>query len=137
MLQSLNVHFHTRRWAVFKWISFQFSDVHSDTTDNLYYQLLRERKENLLTNRMPYNGFEEMIKLTNEGKMWHYPIDNEQGANINLSTSVQKHSFFFFLFAWSMQKQSSLRKKSHLWSKCKWRKNIFSLSLIFMTKHLN
>lgn len=68
-------------------------------TDNLYYQLLRERKENLLTNRMPYNGFEEMIKLTNEGKMWHYPIDNEQGANINLSTSVQKHPFFFWLEA--------------------------------------
>lgn len=76
-----------------KCIQFQFPDVHSDTTDNLYYQLLRERKENLLTNRLPYNGFEEMIKLTNEGKLWHYPIDNEQGTNGNLSTSVQK----FFL----------------------------------------
>lgn len=76
-----------------KCIQFQFSDVHLDTTDNLYYQLLRERKENLLTNRLPYNGFEEMIKLTSEGKMWHYPIDNEQGTNGNLSTSVQK----FFL----------------------------------------
>lgn len=51
-------------------------------TDNLYYQLLRERKENLLTNRIPYNGYEEMIKLTNEGKMWHYPIDNEQGTRV-------------------------------------------------------
>lgn len=79
-------------WNVY--IQFHFSDVHSDTTDNLYYQLLRERKENLLTNRLPYNGFEEMIKLTNEGKMWHYPIDNEQGTNGNLSTSVQK--FFCF-----------------------------------------
>lgn len=65
---------------IFKYISFHFPDVHSDTTDNLYYQLLRERKENLLTNRIPYNGYEEMIKLTNEGKMWHYPIDNEQGT---------------------------------------------------------
>lgn len=73
-----------------KCIQFQFPVVHSDTTDNLYYQLLRERKENLLTNRLPYNGFEEMIKLTSEGKMWHYPIDNEQGTNGNLSTSVQK-----------------------------------------------
>jgi len=27
----------------------------------------------------PINGFDEMIKLTNEGKMWNFPIDNEQG----------------------------------------------------------
>lgn len=25
------------------------------------------------------NGFDEMIKLTNQGKMWKFPIDNEQG----------------------------------------------------------
>lgn len=27
----------------------------------------------------PLNGFEEMIKLTHEGKLWKFPIDNEQG----------------------------------------------------------
>ena len=26
-----------------------------------------------------FNGFEEMIKLTHEGKLWKFPIDNEQG----------------------------------------------------------
>lgn len=26
------------------------------------------------------HGFEEMIKWTEEGKLWHYPIDNEQGG---------------------------------------------------------
>lgn len=25
----------------------------------------------------PTNGFEEMIELTKQGKMWPYPIDNE------------------------------------------------------------
>lgn len=25
----------------------------------------------------PRNGFEEMIELTEKGKMWPYPIDNE------------------------------------------------------------
>ena len=25
------------------------------------------------------NGFDEMIKLTNQGKLWKFPIDNEQG----------------------------------------------------------
>ena len=27
----------------------------------------------------PLNGFDEMINLTNEGKLWKFPIDNEQG----------------------------------------------------------
>ena len=26
------------------------------------------------------HGFEEMIKWTEEGKLWHYPINNEQGG---------------------------------------------------------
>jgi hypothetical protein len=28
---------------------------------------------------IPNNGFEEMINLTDEGKLWRFPIDNEQG----------------------------------------------------------
>lgn len=27
----------------------------------------------------PINGFDEMVMLTNEGKIWNFPIDNEQG----------------------------------------------------------
>ena len=27
---------------------------------------------------LPINGFDEMIHLTNEGKLWKFPIDNEQ-----------------------------------------------------------
>jgi small subunit ribosomal protein S31 len=27
----------------------------------------------------PINGFEEMITLTKQGKLWNFPIDNEQG----------------------------------------------------------
>jgi small subunit ribosomal protein S31 len=27
----------------------------------------------------PSNAFEEMIQWTKEGKLWHFPIDNEQG----------------------------------------------------------
>lgn len=29
----------------------------------------------------PINGFEEMIMLTKEGKLWNFPIDNEQGVD--------------------------------------------------------
>ena len=27
---------------------------------------------------LPINGFDEMVMLTNEGKLWRFPIDNEQ-----------------------------------------------------------
>ncbi len=29
----------------------------------------------------PINGFDEMIALTNEGKLWKFPINNEQGKS--------------------------------------------------------
>jgi small subunit ribosomal protein S31 len=41
--------------------------------DNLELKLLFESPST--------NGFDEMIKLTNEGKVWKFPIDNEQGKN--------------------------------------------------------
>lgn len=31
------------------------------------------------SNQMPRNKFEEMIQWTKEGKMWQYPINNEDG----------------------------------------------------------
>ena len=31
----------------------------------------------------PLNGFDEMVTLTNEGKLWKFPIDNEQGNYLN------------------------------------------------------
>ncbi|XP_062602630.1 vigilin-like [Saccostrea cucullata] len=64
-----------------------------DPTDNLWYQLEREEHERLVNNRVPYNGFEEMIKLTREGKMWHYPIDNEQGIEEEKDVSFADHVF--------------------------------------------
>ena len=38
--------------------------------------MLKVEKANL-----PLNGFEELIMLTDEGKLWHFPIDNEQGID--------------------------------------------------------
>ncbi len=35
------------------------------------------------------NGFDEMIKLTNEGKVWTFPIDNEQGKNFQIFISLR------------------------------------------------
>ena len=38
----------------------------------------------LAQSNLPDNGFEEMIMLTNENKLWKFPIDNEQGSFNNI-----------------------------------------------------
>lgn len=41
----------------------------------------------------PLNGFEEMIRLTEEGKLWRFPIDNEQGLDKEKSVPFENHVF--------------------------------------------
>ncbi|XP_033636068.1 28S ribosomal protein S31, mitochondrial-like [Asterias rubens] len=40
------------------------------------------------------HGFEEMIKWTEEGKLWHYPINNEQGLEEEQAIGFHEHVFF-------------------------------------------
>ncbi|KAK5624149.1 hypothetical protein CRENBAI_002455 [Crenichthys baileyi] len=47
----------------------------------------------LTTNQMPRNGFEEMIQWTKEGKLWHYPINNEIGLEDEASVPFNEHIF--------------------------------------------
>ena len=42
---------------------------------------------------VPLNGFEEMIQLTEEGKMWKYPIDNEYGLDEGKQVPFEEHVF--------------------------------------------
>lgn len=44
--------------------------------------------------RLPYNGFEELIMLTEQGKLWKYPIDNEQGMEEEKNVPFEEHIFF-------------------------------------------
>nr|XP_022293374.1 uncharacterized protein LOC111103991 isoform X2 [Crassostrea virginica] len=67
---------------------------HEDPTDNLWYQLDKQGKEIHKLNVPTYNGFDDMIRLTKEGKMWHYPIDNEQGMEEEQAVSFADHVFF-------------------------------------------
>ena len=46
-----------------------------ESHDNNVFKLLYESP--------PLNGFDEMIKLTNAGKLWKFPIDNEQGKHFS------------------------------------------------------
>ncbi|CAK9820910.1 28S ribosomal protein S31, mitochondrial [Anthophora plagiata] len=55
---------------------------------------LCEKKElEILMNQYPKNGFEEMIQWTEEGKLWKFPIDNEQGMEKEHNVHFSKHVF--------------------------------------------
>ncbi|XP_019628675.1 PREDICTED: 28S ribosomal protein S31, mitochondrial-like [Branchiostoma belcheri] len=41
----------------------------------------------------PRNGFEEMIKWTKEGKMWTFPIQNDQGLEDEATVGFHEHVF--------------------------------------------
>lgn len=60
---------------------FSTKTPYSDSKENatgLWDDLLKKETD-LYVHRSPRNAFEEMANLTEEGKLWHYPIDNEQG----------------------------------------------------------
>lgn len=49
------------------------------------WDIVHQEQLQALTRMPPINAFDEMIQWTQEGKLWHFPINNEQGKN---------HSFF-------------------------------------------
>lgn len=48
---------------------------------------------NMTRLRIPQNGFENLIQLTEEGKLWIYPIDNEQGMDEEKKVPFEDHVF--------------------------------------------
>ncbi|XP_030010753.1 small ribosomal subunit protein mS31 [Sphaeramia orbicularis] len=47
----------------------------------------------LLTDQMPQNGIEEMILWTKQGKVWQYPINNEDGLEEEANVPFHEHVF--------------------------------------------
>lgn len=47
-----------------------------------WHRLQRQELKMMVTHP-PTNGFEEMIRWTEQGKLWRYPIDNEQGSRLS------------------------------------------------------
>ena len=47
------------------------------------YDQLRDAEGRRNVESVPTNGFEDLIQLTNEGKIWKFPIDNEQVRPLN------------------------------------------------------
>lgn len=54
------------------------SDVQPEITT---WHRLEARELRLAVTHPPSNIFEEMIQWTEQGKLWHFPINNEQGLN--------------------------------------------------------
>jgi small subunit ribosomal protein S31 len=42
--------------------------------------MLYQKELELLATQPPSNGFQQMILWTKQGKVWQFPIDNEQGT---------------------------------------------------------
>ena len=62
------------------------------TKTSLFDELMNE-EHNLLTKTFARNAFEEQIQWTEEGKLWHFPIDNEFKWDDEANTSFVDHVF--------------------------------------------
>ena len=68
------------KWVVFWWC---WAEEPRETASTLFDQLEAEDSKCLMS-LPPSNAFEEMIRWTEEGKLWTFPIDNELGAAASL-----------------------------------------------------
>lgn len=52
----------------------------SDLNRNPFWEKLQRNEVEMSVHYPAENAFEEMIRWTKQGKLWRYPIDNEQGT---------------------------------------------------------
>ncbi|CAF0780960.1 unnamed protein product, partial [Brachionus calyciflorus] len=55
-----------------------FKPVVTTTLESPIWSMHHDEQLKLAQQSLPINGFDELIQLTNEGKIWKFPIDNEQ-----------------------------------------------------------
>ncbi|KAK9877189.1 hypothetical protein WA026_016937 [Henosepilachna vigintioctopunctata] len=60
---------------------------------NEKWDLLLEKEMKLAVTHPPSNYFQEMIQWTEQGKLWKFPIDNEQGLEKERDVSFADHIF--------------------------------------------
>lgn len=68
------------------------SDVDPPRRRSLFDLIEEEERQRLMT-MPPNNAFEEMIRWTKEGKLWKFPIDNEQGLDDEAKVGFHEHVF--------------------------------------------
>lgn len=59
---------------------------------SLWEQVQQEQLQ-MVERRPPANAFEEMIQWTQEGKLWQFPINNEQGLDEEANIGFHQHVF--------------------------------------------
>ena len=60
--------------------SYLFSFAVKEEEKSIFDSLQEEERKRQLR-YPPSNAFDEMIRWTQEGKLWNFPIDNEQGKS--------------------------------------------------------
>ncbi|PSN36354.1 hypothetical protein C0J52_19732 [Blattella germanica] len=65
------------------------ADLHELST----WKKLVSRELRLAATQPPANIYEEMILWTEQGKLWHFPIDNERGMEDEKKTYFTEHVF--------------------------------------------
>lgn len=58
---------------------------YTEHVNNFTWEKLSRREMKLLTTHPPSNYFQQMILWTEQGKLWKFPIDNEQGKSTNMN----------------------------------------------------
>jgi small subunit ribosomal protein S31 len=64
------------------------------TEESPVWSMHHKEELTLLQDIPAVNGFDEMIKLTEQGKLWQFPIDNEQGVDES-DANVPFHEHIF------------------------------------------
>lgn len=65
---------------------------HTPMKETLWDVYDREQRT-IVEEASPTNAFEEMIQWTKQGKMWKFPIDNEQDWELEQNTGFHEHVF--------------------------------------------
>ncbi|XP_023015411.2 small ribosomal subunit protein mS31 [Leptinotarsa decemlineata] len=72
---------------------FTNKDSLKEVPGNETWQAMYERDLKLCVTHPPSNYFQQMISWTEQGKLWNFPIDNEQGLDEEKKVYFAKHIF--------------------------------------------
>ena len=50
-----------------------------------------ERANKIILTQPPRNMLEDMVQMTEKGMLWHFPIDNEQGVNEKMVSTIHTY----------------------------------------------
>nr|CAG4650102.1 EOG090X04UC [Sida crystallina] len=82
---------HGKPFGIFK--DSKFTEGASSGAKLTTWDMLTERELRLAVSQPPANGFQQMINWTKQGKLWQFPINNEQGLEAEAEIGFHEHVF--------------------------------------------